>query len=123
MACVIETEKPKTERTRHSRKYVEGNLGAHSFYFRGPEGKLNLKATNLMLFLMLADGVDEDTWLFHLRRGEYSEWFRTKVKDPELADIAAGVESDDGSRRGEPRRAFAPRSRSATRCRRTKRAA
>ena len=95
LACIVDTEKPQTERTRHSRKYVEGNLGSHSFVFRGPEGKLNLKATNLMLFLMLADGVDEDTWTFHLRRGEYSQWFRTNVKDPELADIAQQIESDE----------------------------
>jgi hydroxymethylpyrimidine pyrophosphatase-like HAD family hydrolase len=94
LACVVETEKPQGERTRHSRKYVEGNLGSHSFVFRGPENKLNLKATNLMLFLMLADGVDEDTWNFHLRRGEYSAWFRTHVKDPELADIAQQIETD-----------------------------
>jgi HAD superfamily hydrolase (TIGR01484 family) len=94
LACVVETEKPQSERTRHSRKYVEGNLGSHSFVFRGPENKLNLKATNLMLFLMLADGVDEDTWNFHLRRGEYSTWFRTHVKDPELADIAQQIERD-----------------------------
>jgi hypothetical protein len=43
---------------------------------------------------MLADGVDEDTWNFHLRRGEYSTWFRTYVKDPELAAIAQQIETD-----------------------------
>ena len=47
-----------------------------SFYFRGPEGKLNLRAQNLMLFLQLADGVDDETWLHHLRQGDYSGWFR-----------------------------------------------
>jgi energy-coupling factor transporter ATP-binding protein EcfA2 len=94
LTCVVETEKPQGERTRHSRKYVEGNLGSHSFVFRGPEGKLNLKASNLMLFLMLADGVDEDTWNFHLRPGEYSTWFRTYATDPELAAIAQQIETD-----------------------------
>jgi HAD superfamily hydrolase (TIGR01484 family) len=94
VAAVIETEPSTTERTRHSRKYVEGNLGSHSFVFRGPEKKLNLKASNLMLFLLLAEGVDDDTWLHHLHNGEYSQWFRTYVKDPELADAAAVAEHD-----------------------------
>src|SRR5207248_3325375 len=59
-AVVIHTEPPKSERKRHSRKYAEGNLGAdRSFYFRGPEGKLHLKAHNLVLFLQMADGVDD----------------------------------------------------------------
>lgn len=93
-AAVIETEPSTTERTRHSRKYVEGNLGPHSFVFRGPDKKLNLKASNLMLFLLLADGVDDDTWMFHLRNGEYSKWFRAYVKDPELAQAAEATEHD-----------------------------
>jgi hypothetical protein len=82
----------KTERVRHARKYVEGNLGPHSFYFRGPDKRLNLRAHNLMLFLLLADGVDDDTWTYHLRKGEYSKWFRDSVKDPELAEAAEVVE-------------------------------
>lgn len=93
-AHVVQTEPARTERTRHSRKYVEGNLGPHSFYFRGPEKRLNLKASNLMLFVMLADGVDDDTWNFHLRNGEYSKWFRDYVKDTELAEAAEHVERD-----------------------------
>jgi hypothetical protein len=94
MACVVETEKPQTERTRHSRKYVEGNLGPHSFVFRGPNGKLKLKAHNLQLFVLIADGIDDDTWMFHLKNGEYSQWFRKDVKDPELADAAVLIEHD-----------------------------
>ena len=93
-AALIETEPSTTERTRHSRKYVEGNLGPHSFVFRGPDKKLNLKASNLMLFLLMADGVDDDTWMFHLRNGEYSKWFRAFVKDPDLAQAAETAEHD-----------------------------
>jgi hydroxymethylpyrimidine pyrophosphatase-like HAD family hydrolase len=87
----------RTERRRHSRKYAEGEVAPHqSFYFRGPEGKLNLRAQNLILFMQLADGVDEDTWMYHLRRGDYSRWFRTVIKDKALATKAAGVERRAG---------------------------
>jgi hydroxymethylpyrimidine pyrophosphatase-like HAD family hydrolase len=94
-AIEIESEPSKQQRTRHSRKYIEGNLGRdRSFYFRGPEQKLNLKAYNLQLFLHIADGIDDDTWLFHLRNGEYSRWFRVEVKDADLADAIERVERD-----------------------------
>jgi hydroxymethylpyrimidine pyrophosphatase-like HAD family hydrolase len=83
----------RSERRRHSRKYAEGNLGPErSFHFRGPEGKLNLRAQNLNMFLQIADGVDDETWMHHLRQGDYSEWFRTFIKDPELAGEAEPVE-------------------------------
>jgi hydroxymethylpyrimidine pyrophosphatase-like HAD family hydrolase len=83
---------PIGERRRHSRKYAEGALGEDkSFYFRGPEGKLNLRAQNLQLFIQLAEGVDDDTWLHHLRQGDYARWFRDAIKDDELADEAARI--------------------------------
>ena len=93
-AQLVATQPPQSERTRHSRKYVEGNLGRHSFFFRGPEQRLKLKAHNLQLFALLADGVDDDTWNFHLRNGEYSKWFREYIKDPELASAAELIERD-----------------------------
>jgi HAD superfamily hydrolase (TIGR01484 family) len=83
---------PSGERRRHSRKYAEGDLGQDkSFYFRGPEGKLNLRAQNLLLFIQLAEGVDDDTWLYHLRQGDYARWFREAIKDDELAAETARV--------------------------------
>jgi HAD superfamily hydrolase (TIGR01484 family) len=92
VANVIQTSKPKQERQRHSRKYIEGNLGAErAFYFKGPEGKLNLKAHNLLTFLQMADGVDDETWVFHLERGDYSTWFGTEVKDQNLADEVTAI--------------------------------
>jgi len=95
---MIRIEPPKHERTRHSRKYVEGNLGpARSFYFRGPEAKLNLKAHNLLMFLQLGDGVDDDTWEFHRRHGDYSRWLRSEVKDEQLADEAQAIERGDAA--------------------------
>ena len=55
-----------------------------SFYFRGPEGKLKLRAHNLIVFIDLADGVDDETWLYHWRRGDVSEWLRSSIKDEPL---------------------------------------
>jgi hydroxymethylpyrimidine pyrophosphatase-like HAD family hydrolase len=81
------------QRRRHKRKYAEGDLGAErSFYFQGPDKKLNLQAQNLMLFMQLADGVDDATWTYHLREGDYSQWFRNVVKDETLALETARVE-------------------------------
>jgi hypothetical protein len=89
----VRTEPPRAERHRHSRKYAEGELGPErSFHFRGPEEKLNLRAQNLVTFLQLADGVDDETWMHHLRRGDYSKWFREGIKDKEIAAEAAAIE-------------------------------
>jgi HAD superfamily hydrolase (TIGR01484 family) len=92
---LVEAEKPRQSRKRHSRKYAQGELdeGA-SFYFRGPDGALNLRAQNLIIFLQIAEGVDDPTWEHHLRAGDYSEWFRRQIKDDALADEAAAVEAD-----------------------------
>jgi hypothetical protein len=91
----VNVEPPSAEHRRHTRKYAIGQLPPdRSFYFRGPEGKLNLRAQNLLQFLEMAAGVDEDTWRFHFRRADYSRWFRDVIKDPELAKEAANVERD-----------------------------
>jgi hypothetical protein len=83
----------REEHLRHRRKYAEGELDPdRSFYFRGPEGKLNLRAQNLSLFTQIAEGVDDETWLHHLRGGDYSRWFREAIKDDRLAADAARVE-------------------------------
>jgi hypothetical protein len=93
----VKTAAGKTELRRHSRKYAEGNLGPdRSFYFRGPEGKLNLRAQNLHLFLQLAEGVDDPTWLYHLQEGDYARWFRDQVKSDELADEAGRIAAEPG---------------------------
>ncbi len=92
------------DRKRHRRKYATGELaGDESFYFRGPDNKLNLRAQNLTLFTQLAEGVDDATWLHHLRRGDYSAWFRAHIKDPELADEAQAVERQPGLSAAESR--------------------
>lgn len=87
---------PRSERLRHLRKYAEGNLGHRGFFFRGPENRLNLRAINLTSFCDMAAGVDDETWLFHLRRGDFVYWFRDTIKDEGLArdvsDIAAELQ-------------------------------
>jgi hydroxymethylpyrimidine pyrophosphatase-like HAD family hydrolase len=84
-------------RVRHRRKYAEGQLAPdRSFYFRGPQDKLNLRAPNLITFLNLMNGVDSETWLHHLRQGDYSTWFRKEIKDEDLARQAAEIENEPG---------------------------
>jgi hypothetical protein len=93
---IFERAIPRTERRRHVRKYATGELEPQkSFFFRGPEKKLNLRAHNLDLFVQMADGVDDETWLFHLRSGDYSRWFNESIRDPELSEEARGIETDD----------------------------
>ena len=100
----VRTLAPKSEHRRHVRKYATGELGEDkSFYFRGPAGQLNLRAQNLALFIQLAEGVDDETWLHHLHIQDYSRWFREAIKDEDLAAEAAGVERQTGLAPGQSR--------------------
>lgn len=93
-----------TDRRRHRRKYAEGELPPdRSFYFRGPAHKLNLRAQNLIAFAQLADGVDEETWTYHLRQKDYSRWFREAIKDETLVAAAEQVENQADLSPGESR--------------------
>ena len=86
---------PHSEHVRHQHNYLEGDLEEDlRFYFRGPDGALNLPAQNLKIFMQLAEGVDDATWLHHLRAGDYSKWFRDVILDSDLAAAAAAVERD-----------------------------
>jgi hypothetical protein len=92
-ATHVRTIPPRGERIRHARKYAEGELGPdESFYFRGPRGRLNLRAQNLHIFLQIADGLDAATWLYHLRHRDYSAWARKAIKDERLAREIAAIE-------------------------------
>jgi HAD superfamily hydrolase (TIGR01484 family) len=92
---LFEATPPRVERHRHVRKYAQGELGEDSsFYFRGPDNRLNLRAQNLNLFVQLAEGVDDATWLYHLRRHDYSHWMAGRIKDPGLAQAVAAIEAD-----------------------------
>ncbi len=44
-------------------------------------------------FLELADGVDDVTFLHHLKTHDYSRWFRDVIKDDELANEVKAIES------------------------------
>jgi hydroxymethylpyrimidine pyrophosphatase-like HAD family hydrolase len=103
----LSIEAPSHEHQRHIRKYAQGNLGDDkSFYFRGSSGELNLRAQNLTLFLQMADGVDDGTWLYHLKRHDYSRWFNEAIKDEELASSARQLEDQLASDAMQSRRAI-----------------
>jgi hydroxymethylpyrimidine pyrophosphatase-like HAD family hydrolase len=85
--------KSPLNRQRHLRKYANGNVGKErSFYFRGPHGSQNIRAQNLLLFVQIGEGVDDETWLFHLRSGDYSNWFQNIIRDNTLAEETRKVE-------------------------------
>ncbi len=91
----LRTEPGKAERKRHRRKYAEGELEPERvFYFCGPERKLNLRAQNLNAFLQIAEGLDDEAWLYHLHRGDYSRWFSCGIKDQDLAAETRAVENN-----------------------------
>lgn len=92
---VIRLEPGSKHRLRHRRKYAEGLLiPERSFYFRGPEQALNLRAHNLVLFVEIAEGVDARTWQYHRERGDYSRWFDKEIGDPDLAAQARQIEQN-----------------------------
>jgi len=101
------------ERIRHRRKYAEGDVRYNSFYFRGPTGKHNLKAQNLNVFSQIAEGIGEETWMFHLRRHDYSRWMRDVIKNRDLAgavgDIEGRLDLDPGQTRAMVRAAIEAR--------------
>jgi hydroxymethylpyrimidine pyrophosphatase-like HAD family hydrolase len=91
----VTLEPPRLELRRHRRKYAAGELGEDkSFYFRGADGKLNLRAQNMSIFAQLAEGVDDETWVHHLRNADYSRWLRESVKDQAIADEVGLIEQD-----------------------------
>jgi HAD superfamily hydrolase (TIGR01484 family) len=77
---------------RHKKKYAQGDMSYNSFIFTGPDNKMHLKANNLMLFAHITEGIDAETWLFHLHRHDFSNWFRDSVHDEELAAVGQEAE-------------------------------
>ena len=73
----VALEPSRTERRRHLRKYAEGELPEdRSFYFRGPQGKLKLRAHNLILFMDLATASTTTPGCFTCARARSREWLR-----------------------------------------------
>ncbi|MGH9575594.1 MAG: HAD-IIB family hydrolase [Candidatus Acidiferrales bacterium] len=95
----------RRDRKRHRQKYAAGELGEDkSFYFRGPGSRLNLRAQNMTIFAQLAEGVDDDTWTYHLRNHDYSRWVRDSIKDDDAAAALANIEGNSRLPAGESRR-------------------
>jgi hypothetical protein len=91
----VAVEPGQLELRRHRRKYASGEIPEQDqFFFTGPEGKLNLRAQNLLIFMQIAEGVDDATWDYHLRRGDYTAWFREAIKDDDLANAAQAIQDD-----------------------------
>ena len=51
--------------------------------------------------MQMADGVDDPTWLYHLKRHDYSRWMSEAIKDDDLAGEVRDAEaiSDPGRSR------------------------
>ena len=82
---VVRYNQPRQLQQRHKKKYAQGEMGDNSFIFTGEDKRLHLIASNLMLFLHIAQGIDIDTWLYHLHRKDYTNWFRKTIHDEDLA--------------------------------------
>ena len=84
----IDFNLPVQLQQRHKRKYARGDLQDKSFLFTGKEKKLGLKASNLMMFAHIAEGIDNETWEYHLKRNDFTNWFRESIGDEELANAS-----------------------------------
>lgn len=93
---ILKPVMPSQTLQRHRRKYAKGELAPEkSFYFRGKDAKLNLRASNLIMFSEIARGIDDETWLYHLRKGDYRHWFSEMLGDDELAAETQSIEDAD----------------------------
>ncbi|MDQ2753625.1 MAG: Cof-type HAD-IIB family hydrolase [Bacteroidota bacterium] len=91
---VITVNEPEQMQHRHKRKYATGDMGDNSFVFTGKKDQFKLKANNLVLFAHIAEGIDDATWNFHLHNSDFTQWFRQKLHDEELADISEKAEKE-----------------------------
>jgi hypothetical protein len=92
---LLRAELSRQIHNRHAGKYATGDVGGwHSFYFRGPENSINLCACNLSEFARIGRTVDEGIWSYHLRKGDYAEWFQHVIKDDVLAQEAQAIRAD-----------------------------
>lgn len=92
---IVRYHPPHQLRLRHKKKYAMGDMGDNSFVFTGPGGHLHLVANNLLLFAHIAEGIDDDTWSYHLHRHDFTRWFRDTIHDEELANVAEKAAGSD----------------------------
>jgi len=91
---VITATRPKERQKRHARKYAEGELGEdRSFYFRGPEKALNLRAHNLTTSCRWPPAWTTGHGCIICAAASIA-MVRDAIKDEDLADEATEVESD-----------------------------
>jgi hydroxymethylpyrimidine pyrophosphatase-like HAD family hydrolase len=100
---------PEVSRTSQTRRAAPEDLKERAFVFRGREGKMQLRAQSLSLFLQMAEGVDDETWSYHLERGDVARWFREELRDDALADEITSIHADPLRSRTEVRDAIARR--------------
>jgi DNA helicase HerA-like ATPase len=94
-ALEVKIDEPHQLHRRHNGKYAVGDVGEwHSFYFRGQDDGMNLKAKNTCEFVEHSRLLDDAVWEYHLRRKDYSAWFRNVIKDDELAHEIKAIEED-----------------------------
>ena len=92
---LVRLDSPRQVHRRHKGKYALGDVGEwRSFYFRGPNGAINLRAQNLLQFLRIGGDVDDAVWMHHLRNKDYSAWFKYIINDEDLARETAEIERD-----------------------------
>jgi hypothetical protein len=92
---VFEIAAGTSQRRPHLRRWAESELSEEKrFWFRGPEERLRLGAPTLAMFVHIGEGVDADTWLHHLERGDYSAWMRDGIRDETLASQVATIERE-----------------------------
>jgi hydroxymethylpyrimidine pyrophosphatase-like HAD family hydrolase len=93
--AIFEIAPGASDRRPHLRRWSESELTEEkSFWFRGPDGRLELRAPTLAMFIHLGEGVDDDTWRHHLERGDYSTWMQAGIGDETLAGQVAAIERE-----------------------------
>ncbi len=98
---------PKDESQRHMHSYYDGEMDKElRFVFRGPERKLALEVQNLKIFMQIGDGVDDETWEYHLNRDDYASWFENVIKDSTLAEATRDIGNNESMDAGEKRKAI-----------------
>jgi HAD superfamily hydrolase (TIGR01484 family) len=84
---------PRADGQRHQHSYYEGDMDEEmQFVFRGQKKAMSLSTANLKEFIKTAEGIDDGTWMYHLRQHDYSAWFRDIIKDKELSAEIEAIE-------------------------------